>query len=200
MQSFRVVSITTALADRVRRTRVSPGYGHPAHAEVATGYGPCRHCLRTFEVGVDRRVLFTLDPFHGVEDLPLPGPVFIHEEACERFPEAGGFPADLRGHALTLNAYGRGRKLVAQEYVTDGAAVEAAADRLLAQGDVDYIHVRDTKAGCYDFRIERAAARDTAAWERRAASIDFTIACPWNLPFSMKMRLVKRPEAMAPAR
>jgi hypothetical protein len=30
--------------------------------------------------------------------------------------------------------------------------------------------------------------------------IAFTIACPWNLPFSMKIRLVKRPEATAPAR
>jgi hypothetical protein len=30
-------------------------------------------------------------------------------------------------------------------------------DRLLDRSDVAYIHVRDTAAGCYDFRIERSA-------------------------------------------
>jgi hypothetical protein len=34
--------------------------------------------------------------------------------------------------------------------------VEPAIDRLLDRADVDYIHVRDTAAGCYDLRIERA--------------------------------------------
>ena len=155
MIPFRVIPISTKTADIVRRTRVSPGYGHPAHAEIATGYGPCRHCLRTFAIGAERRILYTHDPFYGVEELPLPGPVFIHEDACERFAEDGGFPVDLRAHALTLNAYARGRKLISQDYVEDGGA-EAAAEQLLARADVDYIHVHDTKAGCYDFRIERA--------------------------------------------
>lgn len=153
---FQTIAITTALADRVRAKRTSPGYGHPAHAETATGYGPCRHCLRTFRVGEERRILFTLDPFFGVEELPLPGPVFIHEEACERHPEDGGFPTDLRAHALTLNCYARGRKLLAVEYVTDGE-VETAIERLLARPEIDYLHVRDTEAGCYDLRVERAA-------------------------------------------
>jgi hypothetical protein len=155
MTPFRTMAIPTALADKVRRTRVSPGYGHPAHAEVATGYGPCRHCLRTFEIGVDKRVLFTLDPFHGLEPLPLPGPVFIHEEECPRFGEGDGFPADLLPHALSLEAYARGRKLVAVEHLPGTEAPEAA-ERLLRRPEVDYVHVRDTKAGCYDFRIERA--------------------------------------------
>lgn len=153
--TFRTVAIPTATADRVRATGKSPGYGHPAVAGVATGYGPCRHCLRTFRVGEERRILFTLDPFHGVESLPLPGPVFIHEESCERWPEDAGFPGELRAHPLTLNAYGHGRRLQAQEYVTDGE-VETAIERLFARPEIDYLHVRDTQAGCYDLRIERA--------------------------------------------
>lgn len=156
MNSFRVVAISTALADAVKRTRKSPGYGHPAHAEIATGYGPCRHCLRTFAVGAERRILFTHDPFYVVEKLPLPGPVFINEDACARFAEDAGFPADLRSHALTFNGYARGRKLICQEYADGGGAeADATAERVLARADVAYIHVRDTMAGCYDFRIER---------------------------------------------
>jgi hypothetical protein len=89
--SFRVAAIPTKVADLVRSTMRSPGYGHPAHTEIATGYGPCRHCLRDFQLGKDRRILFTYDPFYGIEPLPLPGPIFIHAGACERFPVMEAF-------------------------------------------------------------------------------------------------------------
>lgn len=156
MQSYRVVALGDRTADIVRKTRLSPGYGHPAHAEVATGYGPCRQCLRTFSVGSDRRILFTYDPFFGRERLPLPGPVFIHEDDCDRYPEESGFPAAMLTHRLTLNAYASGRRLVAQKYVSNGL-VEPELERLLEDCDVAYIHVRDTDAGCYDFSIEKAS-------------------------------------------
>jgi len=151
---FKVIALPTDVAQLVRETMRSPGYGHPASDEVARGYGPCRHCLRTFEVGYDRRILFTYDPFSDNESLPLPGPIFIHSDVCSRYPEDAGFPDDLHAHALTLNAYARGRKLVEQAYVKDGE-VEDTITRLLTRSDVDYIHVRDTQAGCYDLRIER---------------------------------------------
>ena len=155
MASYRVVAVSESLAEKVRASRRSPGYGHPVHAEVATGYGPCRVCLRDFEVGAERRLLFTLDPFHGFEELPLPGPVFIHEKPCARHAEDAGFPADLRRVPLTFNAYGRGRKLRAQEYVENGE-VEPTIRALLARDDVDYLHLRHKAAGCYLARIERA--------------------------------------------
>lgn len=86
MTPYRIVALPTATAERVRTTGRSPGYGHPAHSEVATGYGPCRHCLRTFRVGEERRTLFTHDPFHGLEELPLPGPVFIPRSPASATP------------------------------------------------------------------------------------------------------------------
>ena len=157
MPPYRIIAIPDAIAADVRATGTSPFAGHPTHAEIAKGHGPCRLCLGTFAVGVERRILFTYDPFAGTEPLPLPGPVFIHESACERYPEDAGFPEGLRPRPLTLNAYGRGRRLVAQEYVRDGET-EAVLQSLLERPDVDYIHVRDTAAGCYDFRIERAVS------------------------------------------
>jgi hypothetical protein len=155
MQEYRVVAVGDGLANAVRRTMKSPGYGHPAHAETATGYGPCRQCLRTFAIGVERRILFTYDAFHGKENLPLPGPVFIHEDMCERYPEDGGFPVDMLAHKLTLDAYSTGRQLVTTKYVANGI-VEPELSLLLADRNVEYIHVRDTTAGCYEFCIEPA--------------------------------------------
>lgn len=156
MSPFRTIAIPTATASAVRATLKAPRYGHPAHAEVATGHGPCRHCLRTFRVGVDRRILFTYDAFDDLEPFPLPGPVFIHEDACERYPEGAGFPDGLRPYAVTLSGYGRGR-LLREQVRAEGGRAEVEIERLLARADVDYIHVRDTSAGCYDFRIERPA-------------------------------------------
>jgi len=112
MSPFRIVAIPDAVATAVRNTSVSPFSDHPTHTEVARGYGPCRLCLQPFDTGVDRRILFTYDPFEGLESLPLPGPVFIHEMACGRYSETGAFPADTRARAITLNGYRRGRQLV----------------------------------------------------------------------------------------
>ncbi|MFW6202343.1 MAG: DUF1203 domain-containing protein [Gemmatimonadota bacterium] len=157
MTPFRVIALPDHVAEQVRRERKPPGYGHPAHAEIATGYGPCRVCLRTFEQGVDRRLLFTYDPFDGVDPLPLPSPIFVHESPCRRHAEDEGFPEELRDLPLTLNAYGRGRRLRDVAYVDDGR-VEPSVESLLARPDVDYIHVRNTEAGCYILRIEPVEA------------------------------------------
>jgi Protein of unknown function (DUF1203) len=155
MNSILVVAIPTKTAELVRATLKSPGYGHPAHIEVATGYGPCRHCLRDFRIGEEKRILFTYDAFYGLEPLPLPGPVFIHASPCERYREEAGFPEDLRAHRLTVTAYAAGRQVRAEEYVENGQ-VEEVMSRLLANPEARYLHVRDTLAGCYDFRVERA--------------------------------------------
>jgi hypothetical protein len=153
MIPMRVVAIPTEIAESVRKTMKDPQYGFPAHTNVAKGDAPCRHCLRMISPGM-QQTLFTYDAFAGLEALPLPGPVYVHAEVCERYPEDGGFPAALRQSPRTLNAYGRGRRLLAQEYVEDGN-VDSTIERLLERPDVDYIHVRSTTAGCYTFRVER---------------------------------------------
>lgn len=154
MDTFRVIALPAHVAEEVRGALRSPRYGHPAHVETATGYGPCRSCLRTFRVGEEERVLFTYDPFDGLDPYPSPGPVFIHRDACPRHEEPG-FPAELRALPLTLEGYGADRWIVARERVGDGG-VERAAAALLGDERVRYVHVRNTEAGCYIARIERA--------------------------------------------
>src|SRR5580765_2995370 len=120
MQTIRIVAIPSEIAESVRATRLAPVYGFPAQVETATESAPCRHCLRQINAGVER-ILFTYDRFTGVEILPQPGPVFIHAGACERYPENGGFPDELRSSPRTLEAYARGRRLLTTEYVGDGS-------------------------------------------------------------------------------
>lgn len=154
MVSFRVVGIPDDLSRQARATLESPQYGHPAQIAVATGYGPCRSCLATFEKGKDERILFTYDPFAGLDPYPSPGPIFIHREECPAW-DAGDFPQQLRDLPLTFEGYGAERWIVARERPADGD-VEAAIERLFANPEVRYIHVRNTEAGCYIARVERA--------------------------------------------
>lgn len=158
MSSIRIVAIPTEVADAVRANLKAPVYGFPAHAELATDDAPCRHCLRTFAVGKDRRILFTYDRFSGVEKLPQPGPIFIHADSCARYGENIGFPEELRGSPRTVEAYARGRRLISQEYVADGK-FEPAIEKLFSHSEVDYLQVNSTTAGCFTFRIERAATQ-----------------------------------------
>jgi len=158
VQHMRVMAIDTEIAEQVRATLNAPVYGFPAHLEIGEDAAPCRHCLRSIAPG-ERRILFTYDRFTGKESLPQPGPIYIHADRCERYAEAAGSPEELRNSPRTVEAYGRGRKLQAQAYVSDGR-FEQAVEKLFGNSEVDYLQINSTTAGCFTFRIERAADRD----------------------------------------
>jgi hypothetical protein len=155
MPTFIVKPIEYSFSDQVRESLRSPQYGHPAYAEVAAGYGPCRSGLNVFRTGKERRLLFTYDPFAGFDPYPSPGPIFIHEPNCKPYDQDGTFPPALRNLPLTLEGYGEGRWLIARERPAEGD-IEIAIDRIFANPAAKYIHVRNTEAGCFMFRIERA--------------------------------------------
>ncbi len=154
MTPFQVRPIPAEIVSEARQTRRSPRYGHPAHAELATGYGPCRACLRTFAVGKESRLLFTYNPFNGVDPYPSPGPVFVHEEECAPFASDSNVPEDLRTLPLMLEGYGRDRWIIARERPLSDQ-IEAAIERLFSNRAVEYIHVRNFEAGCFIATVER---------------------------------------------
>jgi hypothetical protein len=153
--AFQVLAIGDSTAARVREKLASPQYGHPAHVEVATGTGPCRSCLRTFDVGQEERILFTYNPFEGLDAYPSPGPVFIHRTACSAFRGAG-FPEGLRSLPLTLEAYSDDRWILDRVRVTNGEADEAI-ETMLANSAVRYLHIRHSEAGCFIAQVNRVA-------------------------------------------
>ncbi len=157
---YQIVSIPEPVSDAVRVTLRSPQYDHPAYVETATGYGPCRACLKTFDEGKEERILFTYNPFLGLSDLPAPGPIFIHKEKCESY--AGEeFPADLRRLPLLLEGYGENSDLVRREKVF-GDAVENQIAELLSLQAVNYVNIRNSEAGCFVARIERMTTEGNA--------------------------------------
>jgi hypothetical protein len=135
----------------------SPQYGHPAHREVASGYGPCRHCLRTFRVGQEERLLFTYQPIQEPGGVPAPGPVFVHVGPCDRYDDTV-FPPDLAALPLVIEGFRPGGALLVQERVGDEPPEVVLARVFGAQG-VAYAHLRNAEAGCFMARVERWTPR-----------------------------------------
>jgi hypothetical protein len=154
MPRYRVHGIADEVAAAVRSDLRAPHYGHPAHAEIATGYGPCRLCLQTFTVGTDERLLFTYQPFIDPEALPAPGPVFIHRQPCERY-DALGLPEALRPLPLVVEGFGESGELVRRRRVGP-MTVDAALDEVFTFPETRYAHLRNGEAGCFIARVERA--------------------------------------------
>ena len=151
--NFRIAAIPEETARKVRETMKSAQYGHPAFTDLAKGYGPCRLCLKTFDIGKEDRILFTYNAFEGLSELPLPSPIYIHKDECERY-EAEGFPADLRELPIALEGYGKASYLHAREKV-NSQTIEQTIEQLFANPEVEYIHIRNTEAVCFMARIER---------------------------------------------
>jgi hypothetical protein len=154
MAGFRVLPIDSKLAEEVRSTLKSPQYGHPAHIELAKGYGPCRACLKQFRTGEEDRILFTYNPFENLDSYPSPGPVFIHAQSCTSYDKPQVFPGELRSLPLTLEAFGENRWIIARERPS-ADEIESSIEQLLHTSGVRYIHIRNTEAGCFIARIER---------------------------------------------
>ena len=155
MTELRFSGIPDAVAHAVRDTLRAPEYGHPAHRSLAQSYGPCRHCLRTFTIGEEDRILFTYQPFREPGSLPAPGPVFIHAEACERY-EAATLPPDFASLPLVFDAYRNGGWLVAQERAGRNAS-DGMLQQVFERHGADYVHIRNGEAGCFMARVERLA-------------------------------------------
>jgi len=154
VSQYRVLPIPATIADDVRAKMKSPQYGHPAAVEPATGKGPCRSCLRTFQLGAEERILFTYNPFEGIDRYPEPGPIFVHAQACE--PHAGdGFPDGLRPLEMTLEAFGDERWMLRRERL-EGREPEPVIEELLAMPGVRYLNIRNSEAGCFIARVERS--------------------------------------------
>jgi hypothetical protein len=152
--SFIVRGVPQDIADEVRRTRIAPEYGHPAHQELARGTGPCRCCLRTFSPGREERLLFTYRPPSG-DALTAPGPVFIHAEHCQAW-DGEGFPDGLRDLPLAFESRAAGSRVLDLRTNAEQGAEQQIAE-LFDDAATAWLFLRHAQAGCFIARIDRGS-------------------------------------------
>jgi Protein of unknown function (DUF1203) len=151
--AFKVTAIPAEIAQGVRETGVSSWAKLPASTSIAKGYGPCRLCLKIFEADKDKRTFFTYNPFEGRAELPLPGPIFIHANDCERY-SSDGFPSDFRTLPMLFEAFSESGEMVKRVAVEE-QKIEARIDELFALPAVKFIYIRNAEAGCFMAFIDR---------------------------------------------
>ena len=138
-----------------RKARRTAKQGAPDHkivtADSPNSY-PCRHCLRWAEPG-ERVVLFPYASIPAGHAYSETGPIFVHEQACERYAATDEYPADFRS-GRSIRAYDSDKNMIAAE-VANGSEPEAIIEKFLEKPETAFVHVRSATRGCYTMEIQR---------------------------------------------
>ena len=81
------------------------------------------------------------------------GPIFVHEQPCERYTATGEYPADFRSGRV-FRAYNSENDMIDAKPV-NGAKPEMVIEALLQDPQTAFVDARSADRGCYTFRIER---------------------------------------------
>jgi hypothetical protein len=115
---------------------------------------PCRVSLRDAEPG---ETVLLLNYEHQPANSPYRAShaIFVREYAEQARPAIDEVPDVLRLRLLSVRAFDRAGMMVDAD-VVEGSELRPVLDRLLANPEVDYLHLHNAKPGCYAARVERA--------------------------------------------
>jgi hypothetical protein len=150
--TFRIVPLSTEVAEAARRAAASGTLDHTVVvAHSPQGY-PCRHCLRFAKPG-ERLILFPYASIPAGHPYSEIGPIFVHEQPCERYATTDQFPLDLR-RGRVIRAYNSNYDMIDAE-VVNASEPEAVIEKLLEKPETAFVDVRSVTRGCYTCRIQR---------------------------------------------
>ncbi len=149
-KTFRVVPFPTELTEVARRTSA------PDHqivvADKPNAY-PCRHCLRWALPG-QALVLFPYQSIPPGRPYSEGGPIFLHQETCERYSTVDEYPAAFR-EGRAVRGYDARDEMIAAELAGDNP--ESVIEAILANPEVAFVQVRSVTRGCFTMKVERAS-------------------------------------------
>ena len=158
MPHVRFVAMETAEA-RAWQAGAPDANGQTPERHISDGDGvPCRHCQRDVAKG-EPYLILAYRPFPAAQPYAEVGPIFLHAEPCERYPEGDEAPPMFfkNGRRYLLKGYcGNDRIVYGTGQIVEPADVAQAAAKILTREDVRYVHARSALNNCYQLRIERA--------------------------------------------
>ncbi|WCK03051.1 DUF1203 domain-containing protein [Agrobacterium tumefaciens] len=138
------------------RAGTPDAYGLMPEKAVSPGGMPCRHCLSQIDEG-EAMLILAYRPFPSLQPYAETGPVFLHAEACARYPQTAAVPPILNSPDYIVRGYGADDRIVyGTGAVTATGEIVSRARQLLARADVAYVHVRSARNNCYQCRIDTA--------------------------------------------
>ncbi len=131
-------------------------YGNIPHRATSNGVGvPCRHCMEMVGEGEEYLVL-AHRPFSSEQPYAETGPILLHAKECDRAPETSDLPQMYEdGKKFILRGY-RPNDWINYDFakVVPLDQVRGAAETMLAQDDVSYLHMRSAECNCFHCRVE----------------------------------------------
>jgi hypothetical protein len=115
---------------------------------------PCRVSMRDAEVG-ETLLLLNYEHLDVATPYQSSYAIYVRENAEEARIAVNEVPEVLRRRLLSLRAFDKQGMLLDAD-VVDGREVETLIERMLADRNVEYIHVHNAKPGCFAARIDRA--------------------------------------------
>ena len=149
---FRIVPLSTEIADAARRAADAGASDHAViAADSATGY-PCRHCLRWALPG-EHMILFPFAAIPAGRPYAESGPIFVHAKPCERYSKTHEYPEPFR-RGRVLRAYNSKQDMIDAEIV-NGNEPEPIIEKFLQNLETAFVHIRSVSHGCYTMQVER---------------------------------------------
>lgn len=156
MPPIKFVALPTDLV-RALQDGKPDAYGLAPERRVSDGVGvPCRHSLTVVPEG-EPYLIVAHRPFPALQPYAETGPIFVHAERLERYPETDALPPALASPQYIVRGYGHDDRIVyGTGAVVETGAIPARASALLERDDIAYVHVRSASNNCYQCRIDRA--------------------------------------------
>jgi hypothetical protein len=115
---------------------------------------PCRVSLQDAEIGEE---VILLPYQHHKTNSPYQssGPIFIRKNAVTANLEINEIPAMLVRRLLSIRAYDK-YGMMLESFVVEGTELKSLLTKIFSNPEINYAHVHNAKAGCYNCKVERA--------------------------------------------
>lgn len=131
-------------------------YGNMPERAVSDGSRiPCRHCLKLVDEG-DEYLIVAHRPFGNLQPYSETGPIFLHADFCERASPNAKLPDMLNSPAYLVRGYDADERIIyGTGQMVPTADISTYAGSLLADSQVQFVHVRSAENNCFQCRVER---------------------------------------------
>ncbi len=151
-KTFRIVPLPTEVAEAAREAATRGQTDHHIVLADSPSSAPCRHCLR-WAVPGETMILFPYQSIPVGRPYAESGPIFVHQEPCERYLAVGVYPEVFR-EGRVVRGYNAQSEIIAAEVPGDDP--ESKIEAMFVNPEISFLHVRSMTHGCYTMKVERA--------------------------------------------
>lgn len=114
---------------------------------------PCRVSLKDAEIG-EEVILLSYQHHQTNSPYQATGPIFISKDAITSSLDINEIPAMLNHRLLSVRAYDK-NGMMRDAIVTEGQNLKTVLIATFSNPEINYIHIHNAKAGCYNCKVER---------------------------------------------